>query len=494
MLSETSGHSNVFGGTRTMDYLFKRDFYDRLKESAQKYFVTALIGPRKCGKTVALLQFNDEQTSSRYYDAKSMSADEHVVLLNEILDSIKSDEDVVYLVDEVTYINCMDTFIENIAVQSRRYNCTRTHIVFTGSQSLALRCWIDRSFGGCAGYVRVDFMNYAEWLRYMSEIVSAEYKHPTESNYIEFLSNIDKFYSMPSIEDYLHACLEETVISNSHSMNVIFNNSTDGLSEQFLLDILFSTLVSLHNQMSYAKFISRDNLLNTIRFSYGKQLIAMPDIKERINRVIDGYYTTFKNADISDIINALLFLANCGLVRLFEVSDSPSFKDYNAELSSYSSDEHKQKLFNKQTLFSSLNITIVHPMFYIALLKLALNVTDITELPGYLLGSIVECHCRGLLNRRGAYEFRTVVQDRDISVEKEIDFVDPYDYLAVEFTISNEHTECFDLLDDEARYYCIKLSQNLNTSWETPRKQSVRCVPYYEFIYYLASGTDPKTI
>lgn len=494
MSIEIAEYSNVFGGANSMNYPFKRDFYTQLKDSAHSFLITALLGPRKCGKTVALTQLDEELPNSKYYDAKGMTSNEHITLLANILESIESNEDIIYLIDETTYIDCADTFIENIAVQSRRYKSTNTHVVFTGSQSLALRCWIDRSFGGCAGYVRIDFMNYAEWLRYMSEITYEDYGHPTELNYIEFLSSIDKFYALSSLEDYLHACLEETVISNSHSMNVIFNNNTEGLSEQFLVDMLFATLVSLHNHVSYDKFISRDNLLKTLGYNYGKQVLSTAIIKERIDKVVSKYYNTFKGADIDDIINALVFLANCGLIRIFEVTDSPSFKDYNAELCSYSSSERKRKLFNKQTLFSRLNITIVHPMFYIALLKLAFNVSDLAELPGALLGSIVECHCRGLLNRSGAYEFRTGVEQDSNTVEKEIDFVDPNTCLAVEFTISNEHKECFDLLMDKLPYYCIKLSQDLNTSWKTPKGQFVRCIPYYEFLYGLSSGKEPREI
>ena len=35
-------------------YPFKRDFYAKLKDTIQNSFVTALLGPRKCGKTIAL--------------------------------------------------------------------------------------------------------------------------------------------------------------------------------------------------------------------------------------------------------------------------------------------------------------------------------------------------------------------------------------------------------------------------------------------------------
>lgn len=342
-----------------MEYTFKRDFYNKLKASVQEFFATALLGPLSCGETTALLQLNSELPNARYYNVKSMTSDEHVVLLSTILDSIKANEDAIYLVDEITYIDCADIFIGTLAVESEHYDCPNTHIVFTGSQSYVLKCWIDRSFRGCAGYVRADFMNYAEWLRYMSETVSMRYNTPTESNYTEFLSSIDKFYTLSSIEDYLHACLEETVVSNNHSMNVIFNNDIDGLSEPFLLDILFSTLVPLQDRIS-----------------------DMTVIKKQVTKATTRYYSTLKSAEVSDIINALMFLVNCGLIRVLEASDSSSFRDLSLELCRYSSAEHKQKIFNKQNLFSRLNISFVHPMIYIALLRLVL---DGKEIPSSLL-------------------------------------------------------------------------------------------------------------
>lgn len=497
MSLEQVKYTSIFSeGVAIMKYPFKRDFYISLKNTMQTSFATALLGPRKCGKTIALLQLHDELTNSKYYDAKKMSHDDQDALLAQILKSIDSNDDVIYLIDEVTYIDCADVFIETIAVESKQYQCPNTHIIFTGSQSIALRCWIDRSFGGCAGYVRVDFMNYAEWLRFMSETSHVDYENPTEENYIDFLSSIDKFYAFPSLGDYLHACLEETAISNQHSMNLIFNNDIDGLTEQFLLDMLFSTLVTLHNQVAYDKFTSSEMLYKTINKSYKNSDYDMSSVKCRIDDIVQKYYTTFKSADINDIINALMFLCSCGLIRVFEVGDSPSYKDYNAELCAYASEERKQKVFNKQTLFKTLNITIVHPMFYVALLKEALSISDIKKIPGMILGSIVECHCRGLLPIRSAYEFRTTIaDDKGYLVEKEIDYVNPLSRLAIECTISDVHGECFDLLDfDKVPYSFIKLSRSVDTSWKSEKGRTVRCIPYYKFLYHLSLGEDPVDI
>lgn len=456
--------------TYSMKYTFKRKFYKELISGIQNYFITALLGPRKCGKTVALLQLNEELPLSKYYDAKMMREADQNDLYTAILKSIQNNEEVIYIIDELTYINSADLFVEGIAVESRRYRTTNVHIVFTGSQSFAIKSWIGKSFSSCAKYVFADFINYSEWLLYK------QYDKATEENYIEFLINVDKFYNMDSLCMYLHTCLEETVISNYHSVNLILNNNVDDLNEQVLLDVLFATLVTLRNHTSYAKFRSNDMLYNALRFSYPE---ACQSHVEDIRDIVDKYYATFSRLNIQTIIQALIFLSNCKLIRLFEVGEEKTFGDLEAMLTSYSSDEKKAKIFTKESLFRSINVTIAHPMFFIALVKEALGFDESMKLSGSLLGGIVECHCRGLLPTN-AFEFQTVVND----VDREIDYVNPDKGIAVEFTISNNHGECFDLLAGE--YACVRLSQSLRTSWQTDKGKMVQCLPYYEFIAQLS--------
>ncbi len=95
-------------------------------------------------------------------------------------------------------------------------------------------------------------------------------------------------------------------------------------------------------------------------------------------------------------------------------------------------------------------------MFHIALFKEALGEEALGAIPHSLLGSIVECHCRGLLPSRYAYEYQISIDDLTI----EIDHVDPINTLAVEFTISDSHTDHFDLLSPE--YRCILLTRSQN--------------------------------
>ena len=97
---------------------------------------------------------------------------------------------------------------------------------------------------------------------------------------------------------------------------------------------------------------------------------------------------------------------------------------------------------------------------------------------------------------RSAYEYRVSMQSSDGGlIEREIDYVNPFSRLAVEFTINSVHKECFDLLDCEGEpYKYIKLSRSIDTSWKSEKGRTMRCVPYYQFLYYLSTGGDPVAL
>lgn len=66
-------------------YPFKRNFYYDIEDAIDKSNVIFLLGPRKCGKTVALLQMEKNRSNAKYYNFKSLSQNESM----GIFDSIK---------------------------------------------------------------------------------------------------------------------------------------------------------------------------------------------------------------------------------------------------------------------------------------------------------------------------------------------------------------------------------------------------------------------
>ncbi len=206
-------------------YHFKRDFYYEIENALKKTNVIFLLGPRKCGKTVALLQLKQNIPKTQYYNFKTMSDEESMDLFDNIRQAMAEDLERIYLLDEITYAFFPEREINEIALQLSERPCSNTKIVFTGSQSVALEVWGNRAFCGNAAFIRTDFLSYNEWLSYKGLSKS------TEENYNRFLYEIDEFYGFVSIEDYLRGCLEETIISNQNTDNVLLGN------ECYLLDV-----------------------------------------------------------------------------------------------------------------------------------------------------------------------------------------------------------------------------------------------------------------
>lgn len=56
-------------------YPFKRNFYYDIEKAIEKSNVVFLLGPRKCGKTVALLQLEKSRSNVKYYNFKTLTQD-----------------------------------------------------------------------------------------------------------------------------------------------------------------------------------------------------------------------------------------------------------------------------------------------------------------------------------------------------------------------------------------------------------------------------------
>ena len=73
--------------------MFKREMFFEVKNALQQHNVIFLLGPRKCGKTIALMQLNKELPTSELYDFKKVTKEESMDLVNRIIFSIKTSID-----------------------------------------------------------------------------------------------------------------------------------------------------------------------------------------------------------------------------------------------------------------------------------------------------------------------------------------------------------------------------------------------------------------
>lgn len=455
---------------------FKRDFYYEIKNYLSEYNVVFVLGPRKCGKTFALLQLKENYGEiAEYVDFKGFSEEESMEKINAIAESIEKGEDKIYLLDEATYIFFPEAEIEKIALKYNENNQkeidSKTKIVFTGSQSLALETWGRLSFCNQAAFVKTSFLTYSEWMKYKNRTDIGE------ESYLAFLQGTFEFYrDFKSLEDYLSGCLNETVISNSKARNYIRGNACDLVDVDNLIDILYITLFSLHDQTSAANFFKTNAFADKVVY-ISRQLkdvnpLSTDDIRDRIAKSCVYKYDNVKALDIEVIKQSFAFLIRIGLVVA-----TPVCSDFEHSLDVLKALEATDSVLKKkEDLFSRVNFTIKYPMFFVEILKEIFKENLPLKLDGYILGSIVECHVRGLLPIHSVFEYHDE-QDR------EIDYVNRQFRTAIEITIDNKRMNRvhLDLIDESEQYRKILLSKNLKD-----KADSVELIPYTEFIYELS--------
>lgn len=193
-------------------YPFKRDFYEDAVKSISENGATFVLGSRKCGKIVCLMQVRDACENAEYVDFKRVTERESMDILSRIQESIENDEDKIYLLDEMTYALNPEKYVCEIACLFTENDSHNTKVVFSGSQSLALDRWGHIAFCGSAGFIRTDFLSYSEWLRYK------KIEELSEENYERFLYESPEFCKIKTMEEYLQGCLDETVIFNEKTI------------------------------------------------------------------------------------------------------------------------------------------------------------------------------------------------------------------------------------------------------------------------------------
>lgn len=459
---------------------FKRNVYFKLRDMLHNNNVIFLLGPRKCGKTVALKQINIDNNKAEYIDFKKLSSKDSMKTVNEIAKSISLGEDKVYLLDEMTYAFYPEPEIAKIAeVYADAIALgidTKTKVIFSGSQSVALEAWGRRAFCNQAQFVYLDFLSYPEWLRYKQR------QDVTAESYEDFVKGTSEFYHFTTVKDYLGGCLEETVISNTNTQNIIWGNSCDQVDADQLVDILYLTLFSLHDISSAQTMFKNDALADKIAYlshqMESKNPLSLTEVRERISKSFLNKYNSVKAIDVHTLKQSFAFLIHCGLITA-----TPVFSDMDQESSDVLQNlqGYKDVYYKKDDLLGKVNFTINYPMFFVEILKEILKDDFSDKISGFLMGSIVECHARGLLPKHDAFEYHD-------EHDREIDYVNRAEGIVVEITVSNKHLKNthLDLIPQDMGYKKILLTKDVHAE-----QGDIQKIPYYEFIYQL-SGGEPQ--
>lgn len=447
-----------------MEYAFKRDFYYNVEDSIKNNSVSFLLGPRKCGKTVALKQIALSNNAVEYIDFKTLADNKQkMAIINRVIDSIYNNDGAIYLLDEITYAFHPESEIAKIAEAFSSVENSNVRVVFAGSQSVALEAWGRRAFCGNAHFIHTNFLTYSEWLRYKGcEEISAE-------TYNNFLYQTKDFYKFTTVKDYLSGCLEETVISNAKTTNIIFNNDVSSLNVEMLLDVLYSSLLTRQNKTSPSTFANKNQLFDDISYHFADLFdqIDENDVQYRITSLLSERYKSLKATSVIDIQKALQFLIRCDLITVTPMIDC--LDDYTDIQNNITFG----RFIGKVDLFEKFIVTINYPMFYVEILKDLFQEKMPKQLQGDVLGGIVECHARGLLPVRYGFEYHD-------KLEREVDYVNPVKEIVVEISISNKKKKAvhFDCLPDD--YVDILLTKNIDSYNPTDK---VYHISYYRFLH-----------
>lgn len=456
-------------------YNFKRSFYFDVEKSIERNKVTFILGARKCGKTVCMKQLNDELPEAEYYDIKSMDDDDAIDLKDEIIDCIHRNDKRIFLIDEATYFSIPEKTIAQIANAFAACENTNTRVVLAGSQSIALETWANRAFAGNAEFVYADFLSYPEWLAYkgINEV--------SEKTYGQFILGTREFYKdFVSLDQYLKGCLEETIVSNLKSSNIILNNNCDRLNEKILKNMLYAAMITQQDRPDIINFYDKDKVFREIRHSLkiAFRTIGKEEVQQRIDKIFSDRLEAYSSMDMETFRQGLVFLYRSGLITLTHVSDEN--KNFENIIDVYMDlcrrDDYKIK--TKNDLFETVNISIKYPMFYAEILKEVLLDDMPTEIKGNILGGIVECHTRGILPQEYSYEYH--------NNGREVDYVNFAERKAIEISISNKSAKepCFDDLPDTFSRILLTKDQ-----YGTEKNGLIR-IPYYQFIYDNSPGKE----
>ena len=436
----------LFGGS----YPFKRKFYYTLYKFTQQKCknVLFLLGPRKCGKTVALLQLKETLgTCAKYVNFKA-SAD--VNTAREIKSTIEANKDIIFLVDEITYLDCADRVIADWAATFEEVPNCNTKLIITGNQMVAISAWACRSFSVLAEYKRITFINYAEWCEYKDLSVS-------QDSFKDFILNAREFTKIVSIQDYIESCLDETIISNNKSLNVIFNNDCEGLTTKILLAVMCTVMFTLHNHVTLSMYKKTSRLEDDARYWFG-----FTGLDETVLNKMLANYDFLKGLNFQTFRKSILFLLQADLVSITYFSEN---RQDQIDVESDLLQKESSFFHSVEDFFLNCNVCIKYPLFYACVLR---QIVGDFELSDSLLGSIVECYTRGLLGRF-SIEYR--------SKDAEIDYVDYFGRMAIEINISNKKVSGTSLSTLDNTWEKILLTKDIKDY-----TNGVLRVPYYDFI------------
>ena len=432
-------------GVQKNNIIYRKIFYECCNwiDSTNKNFLV-LTGPRKCGKTVCFKQLAKKYETAHYYNFKRMKSDDERerIFEEEILTATEG----IFLLDEITHLfSYMSqlTALDNSVVDNLVNNVRDTRkFIITGSHSYAIQNAAMIALATNATYLQTSFVDFEEWLLWRGHIskYGQEYK-PTTLDFKDYVCNSNLFTTIYNNASYIKSCLDETVICELNLHSAISGVApSDLISAETVVSILYSFLMKLHNKASINTLQDPIGGIKGARNSNDviRKQVKQSELEIRVKEVFEKLNFNKVPIKFDAIRTAIIILQQLDLITITIPVDDPN----NKAMVNYSLYDIT-RVANTRSLLSKCNICVKHPMFYANMIKELVpevgdnyyNVIDQT-----ILGSILECHMKGLLSYKLGSDILFSYEYRVDNIQGEIDLIDFYEQSAYEFTVSSRHT------------------------------------------------------
>lgn len=206
----------------------------KIKRYIEDYPIVILSGPRKVGKTTALLQLAIENENSEYIDCNNSNA---VELVQHFLDNV---EDVLLIIDEIQKIkNCQD-WLTNLSVKADHVPTFR--VIITGSVTALTDLLAHYKGGGRNKLIRMPIITYLEYLYLTSRIESYDidlYAHDYGDSFLDFmkLKGLTNLNIGPIDRTYFeNTCTDiEEARENVGLSTALLDETVDDISRAYIL-------------------------------------------------------------------------------------------------------------------------------------------------------------------------------------------------------------------------------------------------------------------
>ena len=228
-------------------------------------------------------------------------------LMLRIIESIKNNEDTIFLIDNITYSKDISIAVEAVCCAAYENRTTYARVVIAGDRFIHSN-WAYKYLFDTEGLVTLGYMDHELW--------DVLYGHcGLDKGYEQYLDNIDEFYGVTDLTEYLENCLNTAKAAERCSISVLYNNDSDGLTADILLDAMYSVLMNMYEYTTKSTLYG----IQWLEPPYNDELTALKMdkfVRRRIKAIMKKHHERFMQCPEEEFKKVLIFLMRSGIITL----------------------------------------------------------------------------------------------------------------------------------------------------------------------------------